>query len=201
MNRSNLGVPRIYRSLLIEGKEPPVYREIGNNIELTFISSPLKKGFKNIIDTLTEEGQYLDVDHLLILQYLLRHEEIDTSIAASVAQRSIEQARELLGKMSNELNLTEPIGRGKGRYYTLTRYAYSLLQEDMRYERQQDLDVEAVKIRILSILKERHLTNKEIRQMTGMTSKQVQRLIKELETDGVKITGHGAGTKYILTDI
>ena len=71
----------------------------------------------------------------------------------------------------------------------------------MRYERQQDLDVEAVKIRILSILKERHLTNKEIRQMTGMTSKQVQRLIKELETDGVKITGHGAGTKYILTDI
>ena len=201
VNRSNLGVPRIFRSLLIEGKEPPVYREIGNNIELTFVSSPLKKGFKNIVDTLTKEDQYLDVDHLLILQYLLRHEEIDTSIAASVAQRSVEQARELLGKMSNEFNLVEPIGRGKGRYYILTRYAYGLLQEDMRYDRQQNLDVEAVKIRILSILKERHLTNKEIRQMTGMTSKQVQRLIKELGTDGVKIIGRGAGTKYILTDI
>ena len=48
VNRSNLGVPRIYRSLLIEGKEPPVYREIGNHIELTFIASPLNGGFKTL---------------------------------------------------------------------------------------------------------------------------------------------------------
>lgn len=34
--------------------------------------------------------------------------------------------------------------------------------------------------------------------MTGMTNKQVQRIIKELEPDGVKVTGRGAGTKYIL---
>lgn len=32
--------------------------------------------------------------------------------------------------------------------------------------------------------------------MTGLTSKQVQRLIKELKSDGVEVTGHGAGTKY-----
>ena len=85
VNRSNLRVSRIYR-------------EVGNNIELTFIASPLKKGFKTIVD---------------------------------------------------------------------------LLEEDMKYERQQSLDKEAIKIRILSILKERNLTNKEIRQMTGMTDKQV----------------------------
>lgn len=47
----------------------------------------------------------MDVDHLLILQYLLRHEQIDTSFAASVSQRSIEQARELLSKMNNEFVL------------------------------------------------------------------------------------------------
>ncbi len=200
VNRSNLGVSRIYRSLLMEGKEPPNYREVGNNIELTFIASPLKKGFKMIVDTLINEGKFLDVDHLLILQFLLRHEQIDTSIAASVAQRGIEQARELLSKMNNEFNLIEPIGRGKGRYYTLTRYAYSLLEEDMKYERQQSLDKEAIKIRILSILKERNLTNKEIRQMTGMTDKQVQRVIKELEPDGVNVIGRGAGTKYVLNN-
>jgi len=32
--------------------------------------------------------------------------------------------------------------------------------------------------------------------MTGLTSKQVQRRIKELKSDGVKVTGHGEGTKY-----
>lgn len=70
----------------------------------------------------------------------------------------------------------------------------------MKYERQQSLDKEAVKIRILSILKtDRSLTNKEIRQLTGMNRKQVQRLIQELEPDGVKIIGRGAGTKYIYS--
>ena len=70
----------------------------------------------------------------------------------------------------------------------------------MKYERQQSLDKEAVKIRILSILKtDRSLTNKEIRQLTGMNRKQVQRLIQELEPDGVKVIGRGAGTKYIYS--
>ena len=202
VNRSNLGVSRIFRSLLIEGKEPPIYREVGNNIELTFISSPLNKNFKNLINHMTQENTHVDVDHLLILQYLIRHEEIDTSIAAEVAQRSMEQARELLSVMQNEFKLIESIGRGKGRYYTLSRSAYELLKGDMQYERQQSLDKEAVKIRVLSILKkdrDRSLTNKEIRQLTGMNRKQVQRLIKELEPDGVKVVGRGAGTKYIYS--
>lgn len=200
VNRSNLGVSRIYRSLLVEGKEPPIYREVGNNIELTFISSSFKKGFKSIVDALIQEGKPVDVDHLLILQYLLRHEEIDTTVAASVAQRSVEQARELLSKLNKDFNLIEPIGRGKGRYYTLTRYAYSLLEADMKYERQQVLDKEAVKMRVLTILKERPLSNKEIRQMTSLNDKQVQRLIKELASDGVSVTGRGAGTRYILNN-
>lgn len=200
VNRSNLGVSRIFRSLLVEGKEPPIYREVGSNIELNFISSPLNKNFKNLIDLMTKENHHIDVDHLLILQYLIRHEEIDTSIAADVAQRSIEQARELLSRMHNEFNLLESIGRGKGRYFTLSRNAYEMLKGEMKYERQQRLDKEAVKIRILSILKtDRSLTNKEIRLLTGMNRKQVQRLIQELEPDGVKVIGRGAGTKYIYS--
>lgn len=197
VNRSNLGVSRIFRSLLVEGKEPPIYREVGSNIELTFISSPLNKGFKNLVKQMVDEGNPIDVDHLLILQYLMRHEQIDSVIAAEVSQRSIQQARELLSKMFNDFNLLESVGRGKGRYYTLSRKAYELLKENMKYERQQSLDKEAVKVRVLSILKERTLTNKEIRQLTGMNSKQVQRLIKELEPDGVEVKGRGAGTKYL----
>lgn len=198
VNRSNLGVSRIYRSLLLEGKEPPIYNEVGNNIELTFIASPLKTGFRNIVERLTQEGKILDVDYLLILQYLLRHEQIDTNQAAEVSQRGLSQARELLSKMENDFELIEAIGRGKGRYYKLTRFAYSYLEDETKYERNLSLDKEAIKIRILSILKQKKLTNKEIRNMTGLDTKQVFRLIKELEDDGVIIDGRGAGTKYIL---
>src|SRR5699024_6722410 len=198
VNRSNLGVSRIYRSLLLEGKEPPIYNEIGNNIELTFIASPLKTGFKNIVERLTESGKILDVDHLLILQFLLRHEQIDSNQASDVSQRNIPQARELLSKMENDIQLIEAVGRGKGRYYTLTRFAYNYLEDETKYERSLHLDKEAIKIRILSILKQKKLTNKDIRSMTGLDTKQVFRLIKELESDGVRIEGRGAGTKYIL---
>lgn len=100
--------------------------------------------------------------------------------------------------MNNEFNLIEPIGRGKGRYYTLTRYAYSLLEENMKYESQQVLDKEAMKIRILTVLKERPLANKEIRQITGMDRKQVHRLMQEMATDGVITIGKGSGTKYTV---
>lgn len=198
VNRSNLGVSRIFRSLLLEGKEPPMYREVGHNIELTFISSPLNTGFMNLVNKMAEQGHVLDVDHLLIIQFLMRHEDIDTNDAAIVTQRGHEQAREQLSKLANEMGLIESIGRGRGRYYTLSRFAYELLKGSMTYERQQTLDKEAIKIRILTVLRERPLTNKDVRQMTGLNSKQVQRLIKELADDGVKVMGHGAGVRYIL---
>jgi ATP-dependent DNA helicase RecG len=128
----------------------------------------------------------------------MRHEDIDTQDAATVTQRSPEQVRELLSKLAHNMNLIEPVGRGRGRYYTLTRTAYELLKGDMTYERQQSLDKEAIKIRLLSILKERDLSNREIRQMTGLTSKQVQRIVRDLAADGVKVVGHGMGAKYVL---
>ncbi len=47
VNRSNLGVSRIFRSLLIEGKEPPIYREVGSNIAYLYIFS-IKQGFQKL---------------------------------------------------------------------------------------------------------------------------------------------------------
>ncbi|PID03009.1 hypothetical protein CSV67_05955 [Sporosarcina sp. P2] len=100
--------------------------------------------------------------------------------------------------MASDFKLLDPIGTGRGRYYTLSRRAYELMEDNMGYERQQVLDKEAIKIRVLSILKERNLSNKEIRQLTGLNARQVQRLIKELSSDGVYTIGRGPGTRYVL---
>lgn len=48
----------------------------------------------------------------------------------------------------------------------------------------------------LTLAKSENLIKLEFRQITGLTSKQVRPLIKELNSDGVTVTGHGAGTKY-----
>lgn len=68
----------------------------------------------------------------------------------------------------------------------------------MTYERQIPLDDEAAKIRILTVLKEQDLTNHDVRQMTGWNRKKVYKIIKELESSGVKMIGKGRGTKYTL---
>jgi len=123
---------------------------------------------------------------LIILNYLLRHREIDTYNAAHICQRSIEQVREIRGTV-------------KKKYYSLTREVYSMLQKGIEYDRDKRLDKEAIKMRILSILKERNLTNAEVRHMTGMDRQQVLRLMRELEADGVQIKGSGRGAYYCLS--
>ncbi|WP_415579402.1 helix-turn-helix domain-containing protein [Filibacter tadaridae] len=198
VNRTNMGVPRIYRSLLIEGKEPPSYREVGNSIELNLIASSLFPDFKKFVAELQRRGISLDVDHLLILQYLLRHEQIDTHTAMRVAQRGQDQARELLSNLTNDLRLLGAIGRGKGRYYTLSKATSDALKEKMSYERQVNLDDEAVKMRILTLLREEDLTNKDIRDMTGWDRKKVYNIVKQLESEGVTMTGQGRGARYTL---
>ena len=62
-----------------------------------------------------------------------------------------------------------------------------MLEKGVEYDRDKRLDKESIKIRILSILKERNLTNAQIRQMTGMDRQQVLRFMHEIEMDGVQI--------------
>ncbi|MBS3975575.1 MAG: putative DNA binding domain-containing protein [Syntrophomonadaceae bacterium] len=198
VNRSNLGVPRIYKALLIEGKEPPQYRQVGESIELTMLASTLVPAFRRFVKKMADDGVLLDVDHLIILNYLLRHREITSLEASNICQRSIEQARELLNNMENQLGLLQSGGASKGKYYTLKASVYALLERDTEYDRDKRLDKESMKIRILTLLKERNLTNEEIRQFTGLTKLQVVRMMHELEIHGIKLAQKGRSSYYYL---
>lgn len=201
VNRTNIGVPRIYKSLLVEGKEPPIYREVGSQIELTIIASNLYPDFQKYISELDSTGISLGVDELLVLQYLIRHEEIDSLKAAAVIQRDVEQARELLSRLTNDYKLLEAVGRGTGRYYTLSVYSATKLKGEMSYERNVALDIEKVKIQVLSILQKKNLKNKDVRQLTGWSRQKVYDFMNELRDEGkVKITGHGRGSHYQIND-
>jgi len=73
-----------------------------------------------------------------------------------------------------------------------------MIEKDTEYDRDKRLDRESIKMRILSILKERNLTNADIRQMTGMERLQVVRFMKELEEQGIKIEKKGRFLYYYL---
>jgi ATP-dependent DNA helicase RecG len=204
VNRSSLGVGRMFSALLMEGKEPPDIREIGESVALTFMKRELLPAFRLFVTEESRAGRDLNVDALLVLQYLLKHPEIETTAAARLCQLSDARMRERLTAMERA-GYVEHGGTGRGAYWTLRPEIHQKLAPDGNPERDRRIDWDAAKTRVLSILMERAkrgeegLSNQEIRHITRFDRFQVTRLLGELRAENTRIAtqGHGAGARYL----
>jgi ATP-dependent DNA helicase RecG len=190
VNRSNLGVSRMFEYMLIEGKKPPVIHESGESVCVTFAHQEMTPAFRAFISEEAQRGRILNVDHLLILRHLLEHPEIDTTTAAHLCQRDEGHIRDILNQMETRFNYLERGGTGRGTYWCINTTLHQTLAAPGR-ERDRRIDWEAAKTRILSILKqhwerrEPGLSNAQIRQIARLDRAQVKRLMSELRTEGV----------------
>ena len=204
INRANLGIGRIYRALLIEGKEPPVIEELGECVRVTLLAREHSAGFRLFVAEESKAGRLPGVDHLLVLQYLLHHPEMDTGTAARLCQRSEAEIREVLSQMESEWHYLERGGTGRGTYWTLAPDVFRRLRETGTPERDRRIDWEAAKTRILSILRQRAdrgepgLSNKEIRGIAHLDRNQASRLMRELRTEvpQIHLLGAKKGSRY-----
>jgi ATP-dependent DNA helicase RecG len=207
VNRSNLGVRRMYQALLIEGKEPPAIIDEGQAVRVIFRASALSVQFRMFIAEEADRGRLLSVENLLIIQHLLRHPEIDTATARRITQQTESGARETFSRMETELGYLERGGTGRGTYWMLRHDLHRRLFVPGHPERDRRLDWEAAKTRVLSVLKQRArrgeagLSNAEIRQMTHLDRFQVIRLMRELmaENPGIEKPGRGRKAGYTIT--
>ena len=199
VNRSNLGVRRMYQALLIEGKEPPVILDEGEAVRVIFRAGDLSVPFRLFVAEEADKGRILTVEDLLIIQYLLRHPEIDTATAARITQQSESGMRETLSHMELDLGYVERGGTGRGTYWVLRHDLHRRLSVPGHPERDRRIDWEAAKTRVLSILKQRAdrgepgLSNAEIRQIIHMDRNQVVRLMRELRREHPEIRAPGRG--------
>lgn len=197
VNRSNMGVPRIFKNLLMEGKEPPEYYEDGETIKVIFPASELTAGFRNMIAYFTNNGHDPKVDHLLITHYLMRHRRIMLQDAQEICYQRPERVMDEIMTELERIEVVKSIGKGRGRFLELTMSAHKMLVEGISYERDKTLDIEAVKVRVLSLLKDRPLSNKEISRIGDLTRNQVFKLMSDLRKEGhVKCEGHGKSAKW-----
>jgi len=147
----------------------------------------------------SKNGRILSVEHLLIIQYLLRHPEVDAVTAARIIQHSMSDAREILSQMELQFGYVERGGTGRGTYWILRHDLHHRLSAPGHPERDRRIDLEAAKTRVLSILKQRAergepgLSNAEIRQITHMDRNQVVRLMRELRQENPEIQAPGRG--------
>ena len=203
VNRSNLGINRMFSALLIEGKEPPHIREIGESVLVNFPKRDLNAAFRLFVADESEHGRNLGVDELLLLQHLLQHPEIDTGTAATLCQRSEPEIRERLSGMESA-GYIEHGGTGRGAYWCIHPDLYNRLTEGDQGEARRRIDWEAAKTRVLSILMQRArrgepgLSNKEIRQITRFDRNQARRLMQELlrENADLRQVGNRRWARY-----
>jgi ATP-dependent DNA helicase RecG len=205
VNRSNLGVRRMYHALLMEGKEPPTILDEGNAVRVIFRASQLSVPFRMFVAQESDRGRLLSLDQLLIIQHLLRHPEIDTATAARITQQGEPDAREVLTHMESNLAYLDRGGTGRGTYWILRHDLHRRLSASGHPERDRRIDWEAAKTRVLSVLKRRAekgmpgIQNAEVRRITHLDRQQVNRLIHELEGEAnVQIKGHGRGARYFF---
>jgi len=203
VNRSNLGVRRMYQALLIEGKEPPIIIDEGDAVRVIFRASDLSVSFRLFVAEEADKGRILTVEDLLIIQYLLRHLEIDTAMAARITQQSESDARETLSRMELDLGYLERGGSGRGTYWNLCPDLHRRLSAPGHPERDRRIAWEAAKTRVLSVLKQRAergepgLSNAEIRQITHFDRAQVKRLMAELNRENAAtVSGRGRGARW-----
>ena len=204
INRANLGIGRIYRALLIEGKEPPIIEELGECVRVTVLARQHSAGFRFFVAEESKAGRLPGVDHLLVLQYLLHHPEMDTGAAARLCQRS-EAGLEILSQMEADWHYLERGGTGRGTYWTLAPDVFRRLRESGIPERDRRIDWEAAKTRILSVLRQRAergepgLSNEEIRRIAHLDRNQAHRLMRELlrEVAEVRMIGKNRYARYV----
>jgi len=180
-NAANLGVPRIFRDLLSEGKEPPIYWSAGQTVAVAIKGQETRREFLELV----KRHPDLEVDHLLVIHHLTRHRELSVRTAADICQRPVPVAREILSRMVTRWKLLETGGAGKGRYYRLSHSAYDSLLTALEYHVDRRLAAENAKARVLAVLADRPLTNTEVREITQLGRLQVVRLMKALEAEGL----------------
>jgi ATP-dependent DNA helicase RecG len=202
VNRSNLGIGRMFESMLVEGKEPPHIIDEESAVRVVFKRQETAQPFREFIADEDKAGRTLDVDHLLVLRYLLGHPEIDTATAAELCQRRDAEMRDILDEMVQHFDYLERGGIGRGTWWRMKPALHRRLEGLGHAERDQRIDWDVAKTRVLNMLKQRArrsepgMTNGDIREVTAYNRQQVNRLIHELETEGVRMQGHGRGARY-----
>ncbi len=201
VNRQNLGVPRIFRALLEEGKEPPTFDEIGQTVRVTFPGQKVDNAFRALLNALLNaQGAYLDVDELLLLHFFRRRHEAHWYEVREAYPYDDRRLKEKLASLETNLCMLEHSGTGRGTIYRLSRRAAAILNEGVTYDMTRRLDKEAIKVRILSLLKDRPLRNAEIRAFTDLERQHLTSVLKELEFEGLaRLKGKGAGARWHLT--
>lgn len=193
-NEANLGLPRVYRELLQEGKEPPIYDAKAAYVRVVVPGKDARREFLELV----QQNPQITVDQLLVVHYLENNPDINVPRAAIEMQRTPDEAAGVLNRMVTERILSKKSRSEKGAFQ-LSERTYAVLASVLSYRLDERVSDEEARSRILAALESGPLKNEEMRSITKLGRYQVVRLMKALQGEGrVRLEGKGKAQRWVL---
>lgn len=190
INRSNLGVARMFSAFLVEGKMPPIIEEIGESIAVTFRHSEMDAEFRMLIAEI--QAPPLTVDELLALTFLRRNPLADVVNIAEVCSCSPDKAFEILRNLT-ERKLAESSGQDGTLLWRLAgsiRKKYPALQAGF--------DNRKFVLQFLRSNLKTGLPISTIIDETAIPRTSLKRLLAQLRKEGLaRVEGKGPSARWI----
>lgn len=203
VNRNNLGIGRMYRAMLLDGKEPPVIRDEGSAVRVVFMAGDFSAPFRGFVEETMRDGFRLSLEHLLVLNYLVRHEEIGLATAAQICQQDPREARESVRQLVTR-GILEAHRQGAEPIWKLSRTVARQFS-DLNLVLVRPLTRnEAAMASVLDAMENgpggvrRGMSSGEIRELTGLDEAGAKYLMRKMREKGlVRSTGKGPLARWM----
>ena len=199
VERSGMGVRRMYTILLAAGKEPPVYAATPDDIRVILRGGKTDEHFARFVAQRQQKGEEFALNELIVLVYLKRNQELDLQETMRILQRGPHEAHEVLGAMV-ERGLLEPFGQKKGRVYRLSRQVYVELRRSVEYYLHRDAEAAYAEAAITGYIRTNgSVTNQMVRTLLRVNRSQSSYILHRLVKSGrLVLSGFGTKAEYRL---
>lgn len=183
MERSGLGVDRIFEDQLRYGKLPPSYTADRAAVRLHLDASKFDEPFARFVLAEQEVGRSWTVEELLVASYLRRMGPADRPTLAGVMQRSEEEAQDLINELLG--NLLDRFGSGPGTRFALNARTQAALGAEATYTRERGLARGYQRGIVMEHARNfGRIDNRTVRELLGVTIGEATEILRSLEAAG-----------------
>jgi ATP-dependent DNA helicase RecG len=188
---------------LLDGKEPPIIRDVGEAVRVVFLIGDFSVPFRTFVEQRMLDGFRLSLEHLLVLQYILRHEDIDLSTAAEICQQTERETKESLRQLVSA-GIVESLHRDKVIYWILSAQTIRFLRNGEDGKAVPLGKFQAAQAKVLARLEAQSggIKAADVRNLTGLNGPDAKYLLRSMRDKNlIKSVGKGpAAIWYLVVD-
>jgi ATP-dependent DNA helicase RecG len=195
VNRAKVGVRRMFKAMLAEGKEPPEVFDDGDAVRIALKAGELSEAFCKFVEDAAAAEQWLEVEHLLVIRRAHEEGGVDIATAAAITQQTETRARDTIRRLEK----WKMLQANDAQWRLSAELEYKLSEGNAGLSKQERIEA-AMKL-LTAELRKRKTAGMTIAHMmaaTGLDRDQVRYVTRLLRSSGVaEPSGRGRYSKWI----